>query len=351
MPAKNFKAGFKANSLNGRRVTQEDAIAPFGFRDELELRAENLPVLELPIVQLNDNPYQHLARPQLHEEALEELVSSIRQNGFYGALLARRRNNTYELAYGHRRKEAARRAGLVTLPVKVIELTDDKMVRIMASENFSRQDLDPIGEANVVGLMESTQNLSARQIAEIIGKSRNWVERRISLYQASQDIKTMVAQKPDTFSLTDLLATIEDTNLRQEIIAEILSKGLTRREVQERLERIPKSEADIVELVTISSQRGNSEINNNSLDVETEDEPLNPKEVVKPVTISPQRGNSEISNNVGDNLQQEWHKALELIDKGISKLSNLMQQGELPDITRNQALTLSKQLTELLKER
>src|SRR5690242_7048762 len=129
MPAKDFKG-----PLNKQRTAAPGTgqgrlgvvgTVPNPIREELERATEQLPVREISIEQLHDNPFQQLARPVLDEETLEELASSIRQNGFYGALLARRKRGAaeqYEIAYGHRRREAARRAGLATLPVKVIEI-------------------------------------------------------------------------------------------------------------------------------------------------------------------------------------------------------------------------------------
>jgi ParB/RepB/Spo0J family partition protein len=209
------------------------------FQAELEQQADQLPIIEIEIDQLLDNPYQYLARSELNQEALEELAASIQQNGFYGALLARRKqkslqvglNQQYELAYGHRRRGAARLAGLTTLPVKIVELSDQQMTRIMASENFSREDLTPLGEANVVGYLSTTQNLSIEEIAEIIGKKRGWIAPRLALYQAPTDIKNMVEQRPDTLSYVSRLSQFSPTQ-REELIQKILEGKLTRDQLQ-----------------------------------------------------------------------------------------------------------------------
>ncbi|HEX2913481.1 MAG TPA: ParB/RepB/Spo0J family partition protein [Chloroflexia bacterium] len=365
MPGKDFKAGFKANSLNGKRITQESATVPFGYnaaQDELEREAERLPVVEIPIIQLQDNPYQHLARPQLDEQALEELAASIRENGFYGALLARRKKSTssqYELAYGHRRKEAARRAGLVTLPVKVVELGEFQMMRIMASENFSRQDLDPLGEANVVGLLANEQNLSARQIAEMVGQGSSWVERRLALHRAPQDLKEMVAQRPDTFSLVELLAGVKEEFQRQRLVMEVLSKGLTRKQVQERLTQNSKAtriavsgrpatdpdgpislkvNGKIVKDVTISPLRETSEKSNDFF----------ADGIVNYATSSPLRESGEDYHNASASELQEWQEALAQVERGMSRLAQLRQEGKLPTEGEAQVAALVERLKELL---
>jgi ParB/RepB/Spo0J family partition protein len=205
----------------------------------LEQLSQQLPVSEIELDRLDDNPYQKLARPVINEEAIEELASSIRSNGFYGALLARPKPGDptrYELAYGHRRRMAAVRAGLLTVPVKLMELSDEQMARVMASENFSREDLTPLGEAGVVGHFYSTQNMTADEIGEVVGRKSGWVKLRLALFQAPQDIKTLVEQKPDTLSLVPLLAQVKDKEARAGLIEKVLKGKLTRQQLQNKLQ-------------------------------------------------------------------------------------------------------------------
>jgi ParB/RepB/Spo0J family partition protein len=213
---------------------------PFGeaFREELEKEAEAKPIQEIPLAELEDNPYQKLARPTIDEQAMQELVSSILENGFYGALLARRKkgsSNRYELAYGHRRKEAALRAGLNSVPVKILDLSDEKMARVMASENFSRENLSPIGEANVIGLLNIGQNLSIPEIVRVVGKGEGWVNLRLALYNAPKDIKELVEQKPDTLSYIRLLLQVKTASERGFYIRQILAGKFTREQFEQKL--------------------------------------------------------------------------------------------------------------------
>jgi ParB family chromosome partitioning protein len=273
MPAKDFKSAMNKQRTatpggQGRLGVVGDVPNP--VREELERTAEQLPIKEIPIDQLHDNPFQQLARPVMDEDTLEELASSIRQNGFYGALLARRKRGTadhYELAYGHRRREAARRSGLSKLPVKVLELSDNQMARIMASENFSREDLTPLGEANVVGYLYTAQNMSVKEIEEVIGKKRGWVQPRLALYEAPQDIKQMVEQKPEAMSHVRLLNQISDETQRTHLISEILQNSLTYEQLRTQLEIIKQTPAKVTaqidKNITIYSTTANSEKHHN----------------------------------------------------------------------------------------
>jgi ParB family chromosome partitioning protein len=231
MPSKNFSGALskqRAGKPGGTAGVVGDLPSP--LREEIEQSAEHILVQQIALDYLHDNPFQHLARPVLDEEALEDLAGSIRQNGFYGALLARpegRGSNEYQIAYGHRRREAARRAGLKTLPVKIMDLTDLQMAQLMASENFSREDLTPLGEANIVGHLYTDQNMSIEQIAAAVGKKRGWVQPRIALYQAPQDVRQLVEQKPQALSHARLLQQVKDAGERAALIEQVIQNDLT----------------------------------------------------------------------------------------------------------------------------
>ena len=307
------------------------SVKPFGegVRDELEKQAETLPIGEVYLVELQNNPFQYLARPEVDEEAMGELVSSIEKNGFFGALLARRKKGVleqYELAFGHRRKEAALRAGLTKLPVKILDLTDAQMARIMASENFARQDLTPVGEANVVGLLSTTQNLSTAEVAKIVGRGEGWVNLRLSLYNAPKDIKTMVESKPETLSYIRLLTPVKDLAKRAELIEGIISGELTR----EKLEALLKS------------AKGTTKSNQTLLET-TDSVEIDPN-----LTNSiPYRDSAE-KHNQNTSQSDTYTVALHKLDKAISQFEIFLAQTEL-DPTKQEVTQLAELIDRLNK--
>lgn len=242
MAAKNLKSAL--SGMRGGMVPATPTAAPraFGdrFREELEQESAALPIQTIALSDLYDNPFQYLARSatdeSLQEEKIEELAESIRTNGFYGALLARaRKEGGYELAYGHRRRGAARQAGLEAVPVKVMQLDNAQMARIMASENFSREDLTPLGEANVVGHLYTTLNMTVKDISAAIGRSRGWVQNRLDLYEAPSDLKQMVEARPDSMSFVNMLSTVTDPVTRETLAHQVISEQLTREQLKRRM--------------------------------------------------------------------------------------------------------------------
>ena len=182
----------------------------------------------LRVDRLADNPYQ--PRAQAGAEGLEELAGVIKSQGFQGVLIARphpSENGSYQLTAGHRRRDAARRAGLHTLPVVVRDLTDEEMVTLAITENIQREDLNPLEEGKIYLMMAEEMGFTHEQIAREVGKKRGYVENRIRVARAPEDVQALVMAKPDSLRAVANLIKVKDARERAEIIANILSGELT----------------------------------------------------------------------------------------------------------------------------
>ena len=94
------------------------------------------------LVPFQNHPYQ-----VREDAALSELMESIRTHGVLSPLLARTKGESYELVSGHRRRLAAQKLGLKTVPVLVREMSDDEAVILMVDSNLQRENLMPSEKA------------------------------------------------------------------------------------------------------------------------------------------------------------------------------------------------------------
>ena len=94
------------------------------------------------LVPFQNHPYQ-----VREDAALSELMESIRTHGVLSPLLVRPKGECYELVSGHRRRLAAQKLGLKTVPVLVREMTDDEAVILMVDSNLQRENLLPSEKA------------------------------------------------------------------------------------------------------------------------------------------------------------------------------------------------------------
>lgn len=85
--------------------------------------------------EIEPNPHRNLERYPYIEKKIEALLRSIKDVGFLEGVIGRRVGNHVQIAFGHHRVEAARRAGLKSIPIILRDLDDLDMLKFMGREN------------------------------------------------------------------------------------------------------------------------------------------------------------------------------------------------------------------------
>ena len=107
------------------------------------------------------------------DAAMDELTESIRVHGVLSPLLARPKGECYELVSGHRRRLAAQKLGLPTVPVLVREMTDDEAVILMVDSNLQRENLLPSEKAFAYKMkLEAMKHQGKSTSCKVCTKSR-----------------------------------------------------------------------------------------------------------------------------------------------------------------------------------
>ena len=107
------------------------------------------------------------------DAAMDELVESVRVHGILSPLLARPKGEGYELVSGHRRRLAAQKLGLPTVPVLVREMTDDEAVILMVDSNLQRENLLPSEKAFAYQMkLEAMKHQGKSTSCKVCTKSR-----------------------------------------------------------------------------------------------------------------------------------------------------------------------------------
>lgn len=145
-------------------------------------------VTQVPIDSIQRNPRQPREKFDLAE--LENLAASIREHGVIQPLIvAPGRGGVYTLIAGERRLQAARKAGLKTVPVAIRHATDQQLLELALIENVQRADLNPIEEAEAYQNLAKEFKMSHETIASRVGKSRVAVTNTLRLLEASAAVK------------------------------------------------------------------------------------------------------------------------------------------------------------------
>ena len=144
--------------------------------------------IQIPIDAVVRNPRQ--PRQSFKEDELEELAASIRQHGIIQPIIVSPgAGGTYTIIAGDRRWQAARRAGLKTVPVVVRVASDQQLLELALIENVQRADLNAIEEAEAFQHLSKEFGMSHEAIASRVGKSRVAVTNTIRLLEASSAVK------------------------------------------------------------------------------------------------------------------------------------------------------------------
>jgi ParB family chromosome partitioning protein len=189
----------------------------------------------IPLDRIEPNPEQ--PRMVFDEDALHELAASIREHGVLQPILVRPLGeNRYQLVAGERRWRATREAGIPTIPALVEEIDDDTALEIAIIENLQREDLNPLEEATMYDRMIREHGYSIRRLAEKLGKDKGYLENRLRLADAPEEIRELVSLRKDTLSHAYELLKVDDPKKRRKLAGQVAAGELSLVKLRERIE-------------------------------------------------------------------------------------------------------------------
>jgi ParB family chromosome partitioning protein len=197
---------------------------------------------EIPIGEIRSNPFQ--PRQDFNADELNELQESLRTSGLLQPITVRRRpdgNAGYELVAGERRLRAAASLGWTTITAVVRVFDDPQLLSLALVENLQRSNLNPIEEAEGYDRLISEFGHSQQTVANLVGKDRSTVANALRILQLPNPIRQMVRDGLLTAGHARPLLGLGDETRMLELAREIAKKGLTAREIEQRVRESPKA--------------------------------------------------------------------------------------------------------------
>ena len=200
-------------------------------------------VLDVPTDAVEANPYQ--PRKHFDDERLKELADSIRADGVLQPVVVRRKGATYELIMGERRLQAARLAGVPTIPVVVRDVRDADALRLAIVENIQRENLNAIEEAQAYRRLISEFGMSQADVAGMVSKDRSSVANTLRLLNLPPDVQRMVEDGTLTGGHARALLSLPTQKEQTALARRIAEQNLSVRQVEAEvgLTRVKKSTA------------------------------------------------------------------------------------------------------------
>lgn len=180
--------------------------------------------------QIKPNPFQ--PREDFDQASIEELAQSIKEKGVIQPLLVRRRGDNYELIAGERRFRATNILGLKEIPVIVREVSDQDSLELALIENIQREGLNPIEEAHAYQHLMDKFKVTQEKISEVLGKARVTITNTLRLLKLPHEIQEEMKKGRISFAHGRALLEIEDANHQRKLVQDIISKGLSVRELE-----------------------------------------------------------------------------------------------------------------------
>lgn len=189
--------------------------------DETQAHLEATPVPAVPVKRsgpprpepmqieyFTASPFQ--PRHTIDLTQLAPLVASIKRFGFLGHIEARfdpagPTGGRLQLVYGHRRLRAAELAGLRTIPTVIVDRTDEEMQQIAFIENDTAERLNFWEEATFLQRLQRDQHKSITQMAEMLNKSRGWVQNRLDVLRLPENSLVRQAAMAGEIDLTSAI--------------------------------------------------------------------------------------------------------------------------------------------------
>lgn len=194
------------------------------------------------VEKIKPNPFQ--PRKDFDQLALKALSDSIKQYGVLQALVVTRKEVQkedgglaveYELIAGERRLRASKLAGLREVPVLIRAKEDSDLMKLELAiiENIQREDLNAVDRAKAFQQLSKEFGFKHSQIAEKVGKSREYVSNTIRILALPEEMLRALGEGKISEGHTRPLLMLADRPEEQmTLFKEIVFKKLNVREAE-----------------------------------------------------------------------------------------------------------------------
>lgn len=193
-------------------------------------------VKEVELGTILPNPRQ--PRQGLNPEALQELATSIKEQGLVQPLVVTETEEGYQLLVGERRWRAAELAGLDTVPVVVREATPQQMLELALVENLQREDLNPLEAASAYQQLIDEFGMTQQQIADKVGKNRVTVTNTLRLLKLPDGVKDALLAEEISEGHARAMLRLRGEKARMQVLDAVIKRQLSVRQTEDLVRRM-----------------------------------------------------------------------------------------------------------------
>lgn len=187
-------------------------------------KVENNDLVDMDVDLLKPGKYQ--PRTKMDMMKLRELADSIKAQGMIQPIIVRKTGKKFEIIAGERRWRAAQIAEISKVPVVIREADDRQTIAMALIENIQREDLSPLEEAFALQKLIDKFELTHKQAAAAVGRSRAAVSNLLRLLDLHKDVKNLLEDSQIEMGHARALLALEK-NLQLKAAHEIVKKAMS----------------------------------------------------------------------------------------------------------------------------
>lgn len=204
-------------------------------------------------------PSPHPIRSSWDDDKMNELAQSLREQGLIQPIKVRPVNGVYEIVYGHRRVEAARRAGFTEIDATIEEVDDTGTMIQALIENVQREDMAPLDTARALKALKEMTGWSNMDIERrgIMLNSR--VSEYLSLLNQPDAIKKLLSSDESSITPRHIRETssfIADESVKLAILQKADEEQLSAAQTRQIAEAVAAAPSDHARQVLINTPLG-----------------------------------------------------------------------------------------------
>ncbi len=185
---------------------------------------------EIDVSLLRPNPFQ--PREVFSDPKIDELAQSIRTHGFVQPIVVRPEGQTYQIVAGERRWRAARRLGLIRVPVIIRQISDDKLLEVSLIENVQRENLNAIEEAKAYHRLANELGLTQEEVAQRTGKDRTTITNLLRLLKLPKVVQDMVLDELISMGHARALLSLDNAEQQRKLAERTNALGWSVRQLE-----------------------------------------------------------------------------------------------------------------------
>lgn len=168
------------------------------------------------------------------DDHVVELAMSISKHGLMHPILVRAIDDgRYQLMGGFHRLAATSRLQHTSIMAHIMPQIGAPIKAVALIENIVRKEMSLKEQVEAVAYLSADEKLSTSSICDLLGKSRDWVDKRLMIPSLYQDIQDELMDGRISVKQAEALGRIDDAATRRSITIATIQQKLNARDTEE----------------------------------------------------------------------------------------------------------------------